>query len=237
MKSAILFGASGFIGSKLLKKLLDSPNYNQVTIVVRKDLKISHPKLKTILADYHSLGSVSSYLKADDVFITLGTTRAKVKSDKEYYEIDHDYPVRAAQICQQNGATGLFVVTAVGANSNSKAFYIRLKGEVENHLSELNYARTGIFRPSMLMGERDEFRPTEKIIMAIWKVISPLLAGSMTKYKGITGSQVAQAMLSAAQYQKEKSQVYTFLEMINMGKLVESTWCQIKGIGFKHNFE
>lgn len=215
MKSAILFGASGFIGSKLLQKLLESPIYNQVIIVVRKDLKITHPKLKTFIGDYQSLDSLSSHLKADDVFITLGTTQAKVKDKKEYYEIDHDYPLKAAQICQQNGATGLFVVTAIGANADSKSFYLKLKGEVEKHLSELNYQRTGFFRPSMLMGQRHEFRPTEKIFMAVWKVLSPLLGGSLTKYKGITDIQVAQALVAAAQKQSAKNQVYTYHEMVN----------------------
>src|SRR5690606_1657315 len=111
MKKAILFGASGFVGSYLLNSLLQSNHYNEVLIVVRKPLQVQHPKLKTILADYQSLQQHQSKLVADDVFIALGTTKKKTPDEKEYYQIDHDYPVLAAQLTKANGATSLLLVS------------------------------------------------------------------------------------------------------------------------------
>ena len=87
MKKAILFGASGFVGGYLLRDLLQSDIYSEVTIVVRKPLNLQHPKLNIVIADYHSLAQNAAYLVGDDVFISLGTTKKKTPNQKEYYQI------------------------------------------------------------------------------------------------------------------------------------------------------
>jgi uncharacterized protein YbjT (DUF2867 family) len=213
MKHAIIFGGTGFIGTLLLQDLLNDVDYTTVTAVVRKPLDFSHPKLKIIQADFKTLADVKDQIKADDVFIALGTTKKNTPDKNEYYHIDHDYPVLAAKIAQENGATGVFVVTSVGANVNSSFFYVRTKGETEHDIIALGFARTGIFRPSMLLGERKEFRAAEKSIMAIWKLITRILSGKLTLYKGIEGKVVAKAMLRAAQQQTEKVKIYHWAEM------------------------
>ena len=103
MKRAIVFGSSGFVGSHLLSELLNSSDYGQVTAVARKSLNITHPKLKTVLADYNSLAAVKSEIAADEVFITLGTTKANSPVEADYYQVDHDYPVLAARLAKENG--------------------------------------------------------------------------------------------------------------------------------------
>jgi len=94
MKSAILFGASGLVGSSLLNQLLDNPAYNKVIIVVRKPLPVQHPKLTMVVGDYSSLPNLKPQLKADEVFIALGTTKKKTPDQNEYYRIDHDYQTK-----------------------------------------------------------------------------------------------------------------------------------------------
>src|ERR1700732_3479453 len=100
MKSAILFGASGLVGSSLLTQLLENPAYDKVIIVVRKPLPVQHPKLTMLIGDYTTLPNLKQQLKADEVFITLGTTKKKSPDQHEYYQIDHDYPVLAASIAK-----------------------------------------------------------------------------------------------------------------------------------------
>ncbi len=156
MKKAAVFGASGFIGSFLLTELLNDPDYDQVTIVVRKQLDIQHPKLKTLIGDFSTLSSLKDQIVVDEAFIAMGTTKSKTPDEKEYYQIDHDYPVLAARIARENGARSVFVVTAVGANQNSKVFYLRTKGEVERDIASLGFEHAHFFRPSMLLGERKE---------------------------------------------------------------------------------
>jgi uncharacterized protein YbjT (DUF2867 family) len=213
MKKAILFGASGFIGSYLLDELLGNADYERVTIVVRKGLNINHPKLKTVIGDYHSLPDLKEDIVADEIFIALGTTKKRTPNRDEYYQIDHDYPVLAAKIAKEKGAGSVFVVSAVGANAQSGIFYVRTKGETERDIIALNFDHTYIFRPSMLMGSRKEERPMEKILIAIWSIINPLLPGKLSKYKGITGAAVAKAMVDAAKNQSEKVRIYHWKEM------------------------
>ena len=198
MKKAILFGASGFIGSYLLDELLNNADYDQVTVVVRRKLNINHPKLKMLTGDYHSLPDLKEDIMANDVFITLGTTKKNTPDQKEYYRIDHDYPVLAAKMAKEKGATAVFLVSAVGPNADSAIFYIKTKGETERDIIALDYAHTHIFRPSMLLGNRKENRPLEKVLIKIWPVINALLIGKLKKFRGMEGKNVARAMDNAA---------------------------------------
>lgn len=199
MKTALLFGSSGFVGSFLLRELLDQPNYDKVIVVVRKDQGIRHPKLKTLIGDFKSLALLKSELVADDVFIALGTTKKKTPDPQQYYEIDHDYPVLAAQLAKDNGAKAVFLLTAVGANPDSNFFYVKTKGETERDVRALGYNETHLFNPSMIMGERQEKRPLEKFFMSLWSVLDPFLAGPLSRYRGIDGKKIARAMSAAAQ--------------------------------------
>lgn len=198
MKKALLFGATGFIGSQLLPMLLASADYDRVTIVVRRDPGLAHAKLLTLVGDLDSLPALAERIDVDDVFIALGTTKAKEPDEAAYYRVDHDYPVRAAAVAQKRGAMGAFLVSAVGANTDSSAFYLRTKGATERDVMALGIARTHIFRPSQLLGQRAENRPLERFIIAAWPLIDWLLVGSARKYRGIPGADVARAMQRAA---------------------------------------
>jgi uncharacterized protein YbjT (DUF2867 family) len=216
MKKAIVFGATGFIGSHLLRDLLNDPEYEQVIAVVRKPLALSHAKLTTLIGDLASLPALKPQLVADEVFIALGTTRKHTPDEAEYYKIDHDYPVKAADIAKANGARSVFLVTAVGANANSNVFYVRTKGEVERDVLALNFDHTHIFRPSMILGERDEDRPRERMFIAVWNVINPLLVGPVDRYRGLTGEEIARAIAKAAQHQTAKVKFYHWKEMASL---------------------
>ena len=184
MKSAIVFGSSGFVGSHLLSGLLNSPEYGQVTAVARKSLGITDPKLRTLIGDYGSLADVKSEIAADEIFIALGTTKAKTPNEAEYYRVDHDYPVLAARIAKEQGAKSVFLVTAVGANAQSKLFYVRTKGETERDVIALNFEHTHIFRPSMIIGNRKEKRPLlEAVLMRFWSALNPLSSGRAINIK------------------------------------------------------
>ena len=213
MKKAIVFGATGFIGSHLLRDLLDGPDYAQVIAVVRKPLTLSDPKLTALIGDLASLPALKPQLVADEIFIALGTTRKHTSDEAEYYKIDHDYPVLAAEIAKANGARSVFLVTAVGANAKSGVFYIQTKGEVERDILALDFDHTHILRPSMILGQRDEDRPRERLIIAAWNVINPLLVGPADRYRGLTGEEIARAMAKAAQHQTEKVRICHWKEM------------------------
>lgn len=213
-KKAILIGASGFIGSYLLEELLDSSDYQQIIVVVRKELRLQHPKLTQLIGDFNTLPDLKEQLVADEIYITIGTTKKKTPDQKIYYQIDHDYPVLAAKFGKDNGAKSVFVVTAVGANPNSGIFYVKTKGDTERDIIALNFEHTHIFRPSMIMGNRQENRPMEGLLIKIWGFINPLLLGKgLKKYKGINGQDIAKAMIAAAKQQSEKVKIYEWPQM------------------------
>lgn len=198
-KQALVFGASGFIGGYLLRYLLDSDAYGNVTAVVRQALPISHPKLTQCIGDLESLPSLRHLLVADDVFCAVGTTRKKTPDKAAYYQVDYGLPVAAAQIGKENGARAFFLVSSVGADARSSVFYLKTKGEAERDIINVGYDSTHIFRPAALTGNRQEPRPLEKVSGLLSKALAPLLSGTWKKYRPVDGQTVALAMVRAAQ--------------------------------------
>ena len=214
MKTAILLGSSGLVGSFLLNELLNNPAYSKVIVVVRKPLSIKHAKLTTLIGNYETLPNLKNELVADDVFIAIGTTKKKEPNQKLYYQVDHDYPVLFAKLCKENGATSIFIVSAIGADVNSKVFYSRTKGDAERDVIALNYASTNIFRPSVMIGKRDETRIMEQIAGKVLTIISSLLVGQgLNKYRAIQAKSIAISMNKSAGNELEKVKYYYWKEM------------------------
>jgi uncharacterized protein YbjT (DUF2867 family) len=193
-KKAIIAGASGLIGSKLLDSLLRKPDYDQVLILVRKELPIEHKKLVQLIIDFDELDEHTSAITGHAVFCCLGSTQKKTPDLSVYRKIDHDYPVKLAQLAKQNGVNQYHLVSAIGANSNSSNFYTKTKGETEDDLQKAGLKCLHIYQPSLLTGDRKESRPMERVFAGIMKVINPLLIGGFKKYRSIPAQTVALAM-------------------------------------------
>jgi uncharacterized protein YbjT (DUF2867 family) len=213
MKRAIVFGATGFVGSHLVRDLLERSGYQSVTAVVRRDPGLVHPRLRTVLGDLDSVGAGMSGSDLDEVFIALGTTRKHTPDRGMYYRVDHDYPVAAARAAQALGARSVFLVSAVGADPDARVFYVRTKGQTERDILALGYDHTHIFRPSMILGNRLEPRPLEHVLGRAWALLDPLLMGSLDRYKGIRGEDIARAMGAAAQRRQERVAIYHWRQM------------------------
>ena len=202
MKTALISGATGLVGSFLVKMLLEDGNYNKVKILVRKPIDLNHPALEQIIYDYEKPDFEK--LKADDVFCCLGTTIKKAGSREAFTKVDYEYPLQIAQATKDSGAQNFSIVTAIGSNSKSKIFYNKVKGEVEEKLQEIPFQSLHIHRPSMLLGPRKEFRTGEEV----GKVIARLLWFLFPKrYRGIHASQVAGCMISKMKEAKPGLQI------------------------------
>lgn len=213
MRKAILFGGTGLVGSYLLNELLNNDHYSEVIAVTRRPISIQHPKLKTVIGDYASLSQLKDHIYADDIFIALGTTQRATPDRAKYYEVDHDYPLLAASIAKDQGASSVFLVSSIGANPDSRTFYLKTKGELERGIVALNFEHTHIFRPSMILGNRSEHRPGESIMKKVWKLIDPLFIGKLSKYKGIEGKSIAVAMVNSALKDSDKVKIHYWSEM------------------------
>ena len=211
-KTATLIGATGLIGSYLLDQLLNDPYYDKVNVLIRRPWIITHPKLEKKLVNFDDPDSLLIALSNTDVvFCSVGTTQKKVKGDKKAYrKVDYDIPVKNARLSKMTGCENFILVSAVGADSKSRSFYLKLKGEVEDAIKKVGLKSVHIMRPSMLLGERKEFRLGESIGKVFTKVFFFLLP---SKYKSIEGRDVAKAMVVASKMDKEGFFVYEYADM------------------------
>jgi len=192
----VIAGASGLIGSKLLNILLQAPNYNEVLILVRKELPINHKKLVQLVIDFDKLEEHAAAITGHAVFCCLGSTKKKTPDLAIYRKIDYDYPLKMAQLAKQNSVEQYHLVSAIGANSRSSNFYTKMKGEVEEAIEKVALKCLHIYQPSVLTGGRKESRPMERFIIGLMKVVDPLLAGGLKKYRSISAGTVARAMFN-----------------------------------------
>lgn len=194
-KKAILVGASGSIGSSLLLQLLACKHYANVLILVRRELRMQHPKLKQLVLDFDRLNDYAAEIRGEVVFSCLGTTRKQTPDQAQYRKIDYQYPLEIARIAQKNGAQSFHLVSSIGANEHSSVFYTRTKGEVESALKTVSFRNIHIYRPSLLDGARDQKRVLEGAINAAMSFINPLLFGKWKKYRSIKVEAVAKSMI------------------------------------------
>lgn len=192
MKTAIIIGATGLVGSTLVKQICENPTYSKVVLLLRKPLEISHSKLVQEIINFDNLDA--SKIMGDDLFCAMGTTIRKAGSQEAQYKIDCTYPYEIGKIAKANGVKQYILVSAVGANADSSNFYLRTKGDLEKKIQSLGFQNFVSLRPSMLLGDRGEFRLGEKIGTVLSNLLSPLLFGSLRKYHGIEASDVAKAM-------------------------------------------
>ncbi|MFD0766446.1 NAD(P)H-binding protein [Mucilaginibacter lutimaris] len=206
---AIIVGASGLIGSNLLNILLEAPEYDEVLILIRKELPVQHKKLVQLVINFDDLVKHSAAIKGHAIFSCLGTTNSQTPDKNEYRKIDYNYPVQLAQLAKQNGVEQFHVVTAIGANKYSSTFYIKLKGELEDKLQNMELKTLHIYQPSMLIGDRKRRNVLEGMATIFFKLIDPLLIGSLKKYRSIKGSTVAYAMYKKSLERATGTFIYT----------------------------
>ena len=163
--TAVLAGATGLVGGECLRQLLESPRYGRVIVVTRRELGpgLRHDKLREVVVEFARLGDVKSQLRGDHVFCALGTTIRKAGSQQRFREVDYEYPLRLAQLTLRSGARHFSVVSALGASRSSAFFYSRVKGEMEEGLTQMGWPSLAILRPSVIAGERAETRPLERL--------------------------------------------------------------------------
>jgi uncharacterized protein YbjT (DUF2867 family) len=210
--SAAIIGASGLVGSELLSCLLQDDHFDQIHLLNRRPLGIAHPKITEHIIDFSDNEALRDSLKESRIiFCTIGTTLKKVKGDKKLYrQIDFEIPLKAALIGKELGVDQFLLVTAYTANSKSRNFYLRLKGEVEEAITSLDLSSFSVFHPSVLLGNRKEFRPAEWLAIKLLPLVEWMFPFN---YRSIKASAVAKAMACAAVENKKGHHVYNRKEM------------------------
>ena len=205
MKTALLFGASGLVGSHLLNQLIKDTNYSKIKLFVRSEPEINNSKVEIIKIDFNNLENHNEDIKGDDCFFCIGTTKQNSPDKNEYQRVELEVPIQIAQIAKSNLVNSFIFVSALYANPKSSGNYVRFKGMVEEELKRLNFPKLALMRPSFLIGDRKEKRVGEKIGIFVFKLLSPLLLGPLKKMRPIHSETVAKAMIRAANENSEKN--------------------------------
>jgi uncharacterized protein YbjT (DUF2867 family) len=185
-------------GQQLLAKLIADERYAAIKLFSRKKTENTSSKVIEIVGNLLTLKNFKEDFTADEVFVCIGTT-AKKKPDKIVYKnIDFGIPAAAAKLAKVNHIPTFIVVSAMGANAKSSVFYNKTKGEMEQAVLSEKIKHTYILRPSIIGGNRNENRPMEKIGIAIFKLLQPLMVGKLKKYRIIEGENIAKAMIYLA---------------------------------------
>ena len=213
---AILIGATGLVGKALLELLLKDDNVESVLVVTRRSTGVSHTKLKEEIVDFDQLEQSQSVFKGDVLFSTLGTTLKTAGSKARQWEIDYDMQFNSAKYAVENGVKELVLLSSTGADPKSKVFYSRLKGTLDRDVQKLDFDAVNIIRPSMLAGNRKEFRWSEKIFTPIMYALSWI--PGIRKYRPIKDKTVAQAMINAAKQPSQTVQIYELEAIFKLAK-------------------
>ena len=205
MKTALLFGASGLVGSHVLNQLISNNSYSKIKLFVRTTINISDPKIEIIQTDFKNLENHREDIKGDDCFFCIGTTKKNSPDKNEYKRVELEVPKQVAQIAKSNSVNSFVFISSGYADPKSSGDYLKFKGEVEEELKRLNFQKLGIMRPSFLLGDRKEKRIGEKIGIFVFKLLSPLFLGPLKKMKPIQSATVAKAMIAITQNKISKT--------------------------------
>ena len=213
MKTALIIGSSGLIGTELTKQLVQDERYNRIQVLVRTPLPFKHPKLHQIKYDFN--WPDENLIQGDELYCCLGTTIKKAGSQEAFRKVDFDYIVNTATLALNKGLKKMAVVSSIGAHSESKVFYSKVKGDTENALKKLNFDTLIILRPSLLLGNRAELRMAELVGAFFSTAFSFAIPD---KYKAIEAKDVATCMIrqmnraEESQYTLESDEISTSLK-------------------------
>ena len=218
-KIALIAGASGLVGGYALQALLDAPDYTRVWALTRRPLGREHPKLANRIVNFERMAEQLKGLVVTDAFCAIGTTIADAGSQEAFRNADVNAVLLFARAARAAGAKRFVVVSSVGADSRSKKFYLRTKGEMEEAVADVGFASVDILQPSLLLGPRKALRPLEITGRIFAPMINPFLTGSREAYRAIPAETVARAMLGAARAGRRGVYRYTYGDLRKLAEM------------------
>jgi uncharacterized protein YbjT (DUF2867 family) len=215
----LVAGANGLVGGYLVQALLEAPDYSRVFALTRRPYGREHPKLANRIVIYSRMAEQLKGLVAHDAFCCIGSTIAAAGSQEAFRAADVDAVMLFARAARAAGATRLVVVSSVRADPDSKNFYLRTKGEMEDAVATTGFPSLDILQPGLLLGPRKESRPMEALGRLFAPLLNPLLTGSREALKAIPAETVARGMLGAARRGTRGIYRYTYAAIQQLAEL------------------
>ncbi len=212
-RSVLLLGATGLVGGQCLNLFLANDHFSQVTTLSRRPLATNpvDPHHVNHVIDFDAPESYHGKVTADIVVCALGTTIKKAGSREMFRRVDFHYAFELSRAALENGAGHLLLVSARGAAADSRVFYNRVKGKLEDAISGLGFETLSIFRPSLLQGNRQEFRAGEEIgnfLAGAFSIVIPV------QWKPTPVDRLAEAILKAAINDRPGYRIYESGEIL-----------------------
>lgn len=212
-RSVLLIGATGLVGSECLRLLLESNAFSRVVVLSRRPLvaPASHPKLQVHLVDFDRLTSAASCFGVDQIMCALGTTMKAAGSRRRFRAVDLLYPLTAAHLGVEKKVSHFLLVSSLGADAGSRFFYNRMKGELEDAVTELPYRSLTIARPSLLVGKREHSRLAQRALGGL-RGLFP------ARYRPIHGTDVARVLVEHAVADKPGRRIIESIELRKLAR-------------------
>lgn len=182
--TVVLAGATGLVGSEVLRRLLQEAAVKEIITYTRKPLPLSHTKIREVMGELSEMSRHKEELRGNVFISCLGTTIKTAGSKENFRAVDFEGVVSFARIARETGAKKFITVSSSGANPDSIIFYQKVKGQTERALRELKFPSLTIFQPSLLVGDRDENRPGEKLAISVFRAISPIIPEGLDRRLG-----------------------------------------------------
>ena len=215
-KIALVAGASGLVGGRLVEALLRAPEYSRVIALSRRPLAVEHGKVANRIINFATLEKSLAGTVADEAFCALGTTMRAAGSEAAFREVDYGCVIAFAKAAARCGCKRFVLISSVGANRAAKNLYLRVKGETEEALRAMSFAGVDILQPGLLLGSRAEVRPLEFAAQIVMPLANLFLQGSATRFRGIAADTVARAMIGAARSGRKSVNRYTYDEIVRL---------------------
>jgi uncharacterized protein YbjT (DUF2867 family) len=212
---AVVAGATGLVGRYLVNVLLEDAFYDVIVTLTRRPLAIESPKIEQRLVDFDQL-EAADLAGATHLFCCLGTTMKTAGSRDAFRRVDHDYCARFARMGHEAGAARLMLVSSVGANPKASSFYLRTKGQTEEAVSALGFEALHIFRPGVLMGQRDEERPGERFAAGVSRAFEFLMRGSLSKYRPMPAGVLSASMAAAGERGEPGKHIHHYQDIVRL---------------------
>jgi uncharacterized protein YbjT (DUF2867 family) len=207
MRTAIVIGATGVTGKHITRSLLDSSSYSSVVVFSRRALSVQHAKLINHVVDFDALADWAHLVQGDDLFSALGTTVKQAGSQEAQYQVDYGYQAGVIEAAASNSVRRLFLVSSPQASTGSWFFYTRMKAELDVFAAQQGFETLVYFKPSIILGDRPDSRPGEKISGVLAQQIAWM--PGLKKYRPISGEQLGRAMVNCATRKLDPG-IYTY---------------------------
>ncbi len=212
-RNALVAGGTGLVGTELLRLLAEERRYGRITSLVRRET-VSAGRVDNRVVSFDHLDR-SELPEVDDAYCCLGTTRRVAGSDDAFRKVDFDYVLAYARAAQRAGAVRFLLVSATGANVESRFLYTRVKGQVEAAISTLGFQVVGIARPSFLIGRRARARGGETAALVLSHAVTPFMVGPLRRFRPIEARTVAAGLIHLAFNAREGVSVLSSEEIVS----------------------